>query len=465
MALLVLTLGISTFIYYSIMNATIKAENKQLCLLSQLIADEISYKEFLFGLTSITPDLLKTLTKKYEIDALFLYDTKGILRSSYHNGKFYRTSTFNIAHKQEIYSPTINKVLIGKLETHIHSQNLRNLWYQFFIFVGLIIASFVFMVLMLRQLISRLLHPLQDLSDEVAAYNPGGEVLQVDRERYHNREIFTIAKSIAQMQRNIEITIAERDKEAQMNKIKDATIIRQSRFVEIASIIGNIAHQWRQPLNIIGIAMTDLVIREAKKTITDEYRDKVYGNIRKQVDFMSQTIALFMNFLSKNHSNTFDTIDLSKSAANALQLLDSTIKKSSVTLDLHLQEDLFIESIINEMEQVVLVLINNAIDAIKQHHSDGSHGEISIRTYQNGPNAYLSVWDNGGGIDPTIIDKIFQAYFTTKHMSQGTGLGLFIVKTIVELRHGGTVEAGNVGEGALFMVTLPIMHDLTDAPA
>jgi signal transduction histidine kinase len=130
-----------------------------------------------------------------------------------------------------------------------------------------------------------------------------------------------------------------------------------------------------------------------------------------------------------------------------MQLLGSTLEKKNVSITFNLDEKATSYGSINEIEQVILIIINNAIDA----HSN----KITIECSKEKTLNILKIYDNGGGFSTDIIDKVFDAYFTTKHQSQGTGLGLFIAKMIVEIKLNGTIEAHNINDGALFVIKLP----------
>lgn len=130
-----------------------------------------------------------------------------------------------------------------------------------------------------------------------------------------------------------------------------------------------------------------------------------------------------------------------------MQLLGSTFEKKKIAIELKLDETSSTYGSINKIEQVILIILNNAVDA-------GS-SKITVESMSEKKSNVIKIYDNGGGFDPAIINNIFDAYFTTKHQSQGTGLGLFIAKMIVEMKFNGTIEAENFKDGALFVIRLP----------
>jgi len=223
-------------------------------------------------------------------------------------------------------------------------------------------------------------------------------------------------------------------------------------------MISNISHQWKQPLNIVELCITDLSIKSMMGDVDTEYQQKLFNDMHLQVAFMSKTIDIFNNFLNEDaETKKRESFFIKKAAEDTLQLLRSTIDKKKIDMLLKLDAAARAYGAISEMEQVLLIILNNAIDA-------GSN-EIRLECIAGEENNFIRIHDNGGGIPSSILDHIFDAYFTTKHPSQGTGLGLFIAKTIVEMKFNGTIEAQNQENGALFTIILPLPPKENDQTA
>jgi signal transduction histidine kinase len=277
---------------------------------------------------------------------------------------------------------------------------------------------------------------------------PGDKLVFNSFSKHKDDVISEIVNGFLHMQQNIDETMEKKEIEKENNRIKDAILMKQSRFIEMGTMINNIAHQWKQPLNIIELCITDLTLKSMMGTVDPKYQNKLFQDMHIQVEFMSKTIDLFKNFLDDDQNNKkMEVFTLKKAITDTMQLLGSTLDKKNVSITFNLDEKASAYGSISEIEQVLLIIINNAIDA----HSS----KIMIECTKEKSGNLLRIYDNGGGFSPEIIDKVFDAYFTTKHQSQGTGLGLFIAKMIVEIKLNGTIEAHNFNDGALFVIKLP----------
>ncbi|NOX15911.1 MAG: PAS domain S-box protein [Epsilonproteobacteria bacterium] len=241
-------------------------------------------------------------------------------------------------------------------------------------------------------------------------------------------------------------------KEVEKNRKKDRLLYQQSRLAAMGEMIGNIAHQWRQPLSELGIT-----IYKMKKLFTSNGDENIflesYDHSREVIKSMSSTIEDFRNFFNPNRVKDYFLI--SEAVSETLNILGGTIRKYDLNINVHCSEPVQIEGYLNEFIQVLINLINNSKDAFVKNIVKKRYIDIEIKRDTKN-NAIISFSDNAKGIDEKIIDKIFDPYFTTKHSSTGTGLGLYMSKTIVKNSMNGDILVNNLKDGVTFSIILPL---------
>jgi len=249
--------------------------------------------------------------------------------------------------------------------------------------------------------------------------------------------------------RELNLTLEKRiENEVEKNRQKDRMMFQQARLASLGEMLGNIAHQWRQPLMELGI-----LFYKMKKSAKDNSEiENIYKKGISILEKMSQTIADFQNFFRPDKKiEEFEIYDTIK---HSLSIVEGSLKRSDIEIVLNSSENIKVYGYKNEFSQVILNLINNAKDALNQNRLIDKRIEIDIKKEDDF--VLIDVIDNGGGIKDNIIDKIFEPYFTTKHSSQGTGLGLYMSKMIIEQSMQGFLEAKNHTNGAKFTIKLPI---------
>ena len=231
---------------------------------------------------------------------------------------------------------------------------------------------------------------------------------------------------------------------------KDKMLIQQSKMAEMGDMISMIAHQWRQPLNQLSYIFMNIEGAYEYKELTPKYLNDKLSEGNKLLGFMSHTIDDFRNFFRPDKQRT--EISISEVVEKTLPLMEQTLEEHGIALHVSYNSDTKVSLFRNELMQVILNLLKNAKDILVE--KDITVPIISIKTYEDDSCVVLEVADNGGGIDEAIMDKIFTPYFSTKSTSKGTGLGLYMSKTIVEEHLNGILSVENIDDGACFKIMI-----------
>jgi signal transduction histidine kinase len=238
--------------------------------------------------------------------------------------------------------------------------------------------------------------------------------------------------------------------EVAKNMAQERLLIQQSRLAALGEMIGNIAHQWRQPLNALGLSLQNIKDAYEFGELDQEYLHKSTAAGMQLIAKMSATIDNFRNFFKPSREKT--AFSLEQSMNDTLSILSAGFKSHNVTVHLDADEDVVAYGFPNEYSQVLLNIFSNARDAMLAKNRE--NGEIHVRIARVGDQARIAVRDNAGGIPADILAKIFDPYFTTKEKS--SGIGLYMSKMIIEDNMNGKIEARNVEGGAEFVVTCPV---------
>jgi signal transduction histidine kinase len=231
-------------------------------------------------------------------------------------------------------------------------------------------------------------------------------------------------------------------------RLKDRMLLMQDRLVVMGDMISNIAHQWRQPLNMLAINMQYLPLVYGSAEFNREFLENSVGKSMELIRHMSQTIDDFRNFFrSEKEAVSFG---VNQVIAHTLSLIEMSFKDQDIGIDLQTEGDPMANGYPNEYAQVLLNILINARDALVERHVDDAR--ISLYAFSEGGKTVVTITDNAGGIAEEIIDRLFDPYFTTKGPDKGTGIGLFMSKTIIEKNMGGRLTARNEGKGAEFRI-------------
>jgi len=225
-------------------------------------------------------------------------------------------------------------------------------------------------------------------------------------------------------------------------------LLQKSKMADMGEMIANIAHQWRQPLAIINVSSGILREKKNLNRLSDKDFEEELTHIDQNILHMSKTINDFLTYFrpnkTKKHFYIFEAVEKS------LVIIGNTIYKEEIILDIDLDKTYQVYGFKEEYMQVIICIVSNAIYALKKTKNKN----ISIATQKYDDEIYLTISDNGGGINNQIINKIFEPYFTTKNKFVGTGLGLYIAKNIIETNMNGSLKVINCDDGAKFSIKI-----------
>lgn len=248
-------------------------------------------------------------------------------------------------------------------------------------------------------------------------------------------------------------------------KRKENLMAEQTKLAAMGEMLGNIAHQWRQPLNIISMSSSNLKLKNDIGELCSSTLSESLSLILRTTNHLSDTIDTFNDFLKTDKEKSF--FNVNENIKNSISLVDSFFKNFNIDIILELEEGIFINSLANEFSQAFINILNNAKDAIVLNLKDNEYGLIKIKTKKIDNFIEISILDNAKGIEKDILNKIFEPYFTTKHKYQGTGLGLYMTRKIINSSMGSEITVQNKKfvhnqkkyEGAEFKIKIPIKLD------
>ncbi len=262
---------------------------------------------------------------------------------------------------------------------------------------------------------------------------------------------------LLEINQNLERRIEE---EVAKNREKDKHILQQSRLAQMGEMISMIAHQWRQPLGSISAVAASIRLKvslDRLDTSSEEAKEQSkaflldsMGRIESYVQFLTHTIDDFRNFFKPDKQK--ERVSLSRLVNRTLDIIGKALEINTIAIKVDVQSTHEILTYASEVTQVILNILKNAEDVIKERHIKYPHIFIHIEEQEDWH--VLSIEDNAGGIPPHILPYIFEPYFSTKSEKNGSGLGLYMSKTIIEEHCGGMIYAENTPIGARFIIKL-----------
>jgi PAS domain S-box-containing protein len=301
---------------------------------------------------------------------------------------------------------------------------------------------------------------IQSLSKQGKTFYFNTTIIPILDEKSHIIEYVAIRYNIT---KEIQSKIYREQLEEALQEQK--ALFMQSRFASLGQMLANIAHQWRQPLSEL-----NLVLFSLKKSAEKKDYEKVGAYYKKSKELtksMSQTIEVFSDFFNPNKLH--QDFHLTVAVDDAIRMLRDDLESEGIEIETYF-EDIYVKGISNELTQVVVNLLLNSKDAFIQQSKTLKPSiykiirKINIRVSKSyiGTKSYalIIVEDSAGGIPSKDIDKIFEPYFSTKHASVGTGIGLFISNLIIQKSLHGTIEVINSVKGAKFTITIPLKEEM-----
>lgn len=219
---------------------------------------------------------------------------------------------------------------------------------------------------------------------------------------------------------------------------KQAILYQQSKMAAMGEMIGNIAHQWRQPLSIITTATSGMVLQKQMGVLTDEFFFEASNRINASSQYLSQTIDDFRNFFIPNKEKS--KVNLIEIFKKTLDLISAQFSSKDIKIIKNI-EGVEFESYENELIQALINILNNSRDELIK--KDGERF-IFVDAFEKDNFINITIKDNAGGVIKENLDKIFEPYFTTKYKSQGTGIGLYMTEEIITKHLNGTICVENV---------------------
>ena len=268
------------------------------------------------------------------------------------------------------------------------------------------------------------------------------------RNKLAQDELLAKEHQLDSLNRTLEDQIAQKLAEL---RHKDQILIEQGRFASMGEMISNIAHQWRQPLNSLGLTIQDIKVTYDDDALTSEVIDRQVDRAMDVIDFMSQTIDDFRSFFQPQGGKLRDFL-VTESIDKSLALLRPSLNSCGITIECSHDDDFDLAMVPGEFCQVLINIVNNAREVLVERKV--TNPRISIQSFREDGRAVVAIRDNAGGIEEKVLPRIFDPYFTTKHEAQGTGIGLYMSRMIIEKRMGGSLSVCNNDGWTEFRIAL-----------
>ena len=306
-----------------------------------------------------------------------------------------------------------------------------------------------------------------DEIDEFSLISLSNSIVSIlEREEYIKKlhlDLEEIIKLESEKRELVDSLQEEVAKQVEEIRRKDNILAQQSKMASMGEMIANIAHQWRQPLNVLSTSVINISLKKELEELSDEDLDNCINQNQKVIQDMSQTIDDFRDFFSPDKKK--EEFNVQNVVNESSEFIKAALRNNNIKLEIISEKECSIFGYKNNLKQVILVMLNNAKDAIKSNKIEDGRIFIFLNCDEN--NLILKIRDNALGIPEEIKDKIFEPYFTTKHKSQGTGIGLYMVMEIISKHFKGSVEVENVEyeynkkleKGAEFTIRIPLKSE------
>lgn len=300
----------------------------------------------------------------------------------------------------------------------------------------------------LRNNLKKDLHIIESATnvlDEIKKGNLSSRLKELASSDELNRLQHVMNEMLDNLNERIMLEINERTKQEQL-------LIQQSKLASMGNMIGNIAHQWRQPLSEVNAILMSIQAQKENNDLDDEAFFKGFEECDTILAHMSNTISDFQNFFKPSKSKC--KFSLQEACKSASFIIESSLKYNQIHYEMNFVQNSEVFGYPREFSQAILNILSNAKDILLERKIKNPY--IKLTLLRGEKYALIKIQDNGGGIQGEIIDSIFEPYFTTKHASRGTGIGLYMSKIIIEANMQGYLNAKNTEEGALFIIKLSL---------
>ena len=355
------------------------------------------------------------------------------------------------------YSKKLKEIILHRVEfTTQEISEYTELSKKISIVSGVLITFFVIVDFLF--IIQITLEPLKQLTQMFEKLSKGDEELEIPEYKFddelgkllkaanHYKEVNRQTKELlAQTQdykENLEKRVVE---EITIRREREKALVQQSKLASMGEMIGAIAHQWRQPLNELGIRIQKLKYNYAKDEIDEEFIQNFIEKNKETINFMSRTIDDFRNFFRIDKVRK--SFNVQEAIIEVLNIQKAQLKNHNIEVDF-VGNTFSLNSYKTEFQQVIINIISNAKDALVKNKIQNPKISVEIAGEK------IVVLDNGGGIPKALIERVFEPYFTTKDQGEGTGMGLYMSKMIIEENMGGKISASNVADGAKIIIDL-----------
>jgi len=319
---------------------------------------------------------------------------------------------------------------IRKISRHITILILSSEQKYFIDFIRLGIDGYILKPIEVEQFINTIYKVIKTLHNKQALYEHRMELEKLVEDK--TKELQTLNSSLKE----------KIEQEVKKNLEHEKYLQNQSKLIAMGEMIGNIAHQWRQPLSFISTAATGMYVKKEMKILSDEELFEYCNKINENAQYLSQTIDDFRDFI-KGDTELIE-FNLVKDISSFIKLVDASVKEHGIKLVLDFEDDIIIQGYPNELIQCFINIFNNAKDAFIFNNILEDDRILFI--YQKVQNNHVEIKfrDSAGGVEDKIKHKVFEPYFTTKHKSQGTGLGLHMTYNLIVRGMNGSLKVNNV---------------------
>jgi DNA-binding response OmpR family regulator len=268
---------------------------------------------------------------------------------------------------------------------------------------------------------------------------------------FKTKEVIARIKTHIELNKKKKILKQQIKEEVQKNIEQQKIILQKSKLAAMGEMIDAIAHQWKQPISVIKMSIANITLKkQIRGILNDEELGHCTDAVKKQSDHLIDTLESFRKFFRPNTPK--ESLCLKTKIEEVASLLKSVLIDNQIQLNIKDENDIFYNIIEPEFKHIFINLINNSKDAFIEKNIQDRKINIDIYKNENGVN--IAFEDNAGGIEQKTLDHLFQAHFTTKEAEQGSGIGLYMTKQIIE-KLAGKIDAVNINNGLRFNITLP----------